>query len=81
MAAGRNREVLETLRDLGANAIIPLDQRYDSLVSSIRREQAEAGIDVVLDYLWGHPVEAMLEAMSQKGSTARGSTRSIRSGG
>ena len=67
VAAGRNREVLETLKDLGADAIIPLDQEYDSLVSSIRRERADAGIDVVIDYLWGHPAEAVLEALSQKG--------------
>lgn len=67
VVAGRNREVLEMLGDVGADAIIPLNQDYDSLVSSIRREQAEARIDVVLDYLWGHPAEAVLEAMSQKG--------------
>jgi NADPH:quinone reductase-like Zn-dependent oxidoreductase len=67
LAAGRNREALETLKALGADAIIPLDQEHDALVSSIRREWAEAGVDVVLDYLWGRPAEAVLEAMSQKG--------------
>lgn len=67
IAAGRNREVLEAIKGLGADAIIPLDQEHDSLVSWIRREWSEAGIDVVLDYLWGHPAEAVLEAMSQRG--------------
>jgi NADPH2:quinone reductase len=67
VAAGRNREMLETLKDLGADAIIPLDQKHDSLVSWIRREWTAAPIDVVLDYLWGHPAEAVLEAISQKG--------------
>lgn len=67
VAAGRNRDVLEMLKDLGADAIIPLDQEYDSLVSSIRREGADARIDVVLDYLWGRPAEAVLQATSRKG--------------
>ena len=67
VAMGRNREVLETLKDLGADAVIPLDQEHDALVSRIRREWEETGIDVVLDYLWGHPAETVLEAMSQKG--------------
>ena len=67
VAAGRNQEVLETAKDLGADSIIPLNQEHSSLVSSIRREWTEARIDVVLDYLWGHPAEAVLEAMLQKG--------------
>lgn len=67
VAAGRNREVLDKLKELGADAIIPLDQDHDSLLSAIRRELAESGLDVVLDYLWGQPAEAVLEALSQKG--------------
>jgi NADPH2:quinone reductase len=67
VAAGRNRKTLETLKELGADAIVPLDQEHDSLVASIRREWAEARIDVVLDYLWGSPAQAVLEAISQKG--------------
>jgi NADPH2:quinone reductase len=67
VAAGRNREMLERLKDLGADVIIPLDQEHDSLVSCIRREWTAARIDIVVDYLWGHPAEAVLEAISQKG--------------
>ena len=67
VAAGRNRAVLEALKGLGADAIIPLDQEHDSLVSCIREELAENRIDVVLDYLWGPPAEAFLEATLQKG--------------
>lgn len=66
VAAGRNREALEALKELGADAIVPLDQERESLISSIRRE-SEAGIDIVLDYVWGPPAEAALAAMSQKG--------------
>jgi NADPH:quinone reductase-like Zn-dependent oxidoreductase len=67
VAAGRNREALERLKELGADAIIPLDQEHDSLVSWIRREWTGARMDVVLDYLWARPAEAVLEAMSRKG--------------
>jgi NADPH2:quinone reductase len=67
IAAGRNPQVLEMLKELGADAVISLDQEHDSLVAAFRGEYAEAGVDVVLDYLWGHPAECMLEAISQKG--------------
>jgi NADPH:quinone reductase-like Zn-dependent oxidoreductase len=67
VAAGRNPQALERLRALGADAVISLDQEPAALVSAFRSELAEAGVDVVLDYLWGHPAERLLEAISQKG--------------
>jgi NADPH:quinone reductase-like Zn-dependent oxidoreductase len=74
IAVGRNPRALEQLKDLGADATISLDQEHDPLVSTFRREWAEAGVDVVLDYLWGSPAESVLEAISQRGflkSTSR----------
>jgi len=67
VAAGRNPKSLEQLKDLGADAIIPLDQEHPALVTSFRSEWAANGLDVVLDYLWGHPAEAVLESISGKG--------------
>jgi NADPH2:quinone reductase len=67
IAAGRNPEALERLKTLGADAVISLDQDQASVVSAFRGEIAEAGVDVVLDYLWGQPAELMLQAISQKG--------------
>jgi NADPH2:quinone reductase len=67
IAAGRNPQALQKLPQLGADAIISLDQEHEALVSAFRREWAEAGVDVVLDYLWGPPAESVLEAISQKG--------------
>jgi NADPH2:quinone reductase len=64
---GRNPEALEGLKELGADAVVSLDQEHDSLVSALRSEYAEAGVDVVLDYLCGQPAESMLEAISQRG--------------
>jgi NADPH:quinone reductase-like Zn-dependent oxidoreductase len=66
IAAGRNPEALEKLNSLGADAVISLEQDQTSLVSAFRTE-IEAGVDVVLDYLWGRPAELVLQAISQKG--------------
>jgi len=67
VAAGRNPKALEKLRDLGADAVISLKQEHGLLVSAFRSELAGAGVDVVLDYLWGGPAESVLEAISVKG--------------
>jgi NADPH2:quinone reductase len=67
VAAGRNPKTLEKLKDLGANAVISLKQEHGPLVSAFRSEFAEAGVDVVLDYLWGGPAESVLEAIAEKG--------------
>jgi NADPH2:quinone reductase len=67
VAAGRNPQALEKLRGLGADATVSLDQERPALVSQFRREFAEAGVDVVLDYLCGSPAESAIEAISQKG--------------
>ncbi|MGA2832892.1 MAG: zinc-binding alcohol dehydrogenase family protein [Terracidiphilus sp.] len=67
IAAGRNPQALEKLKALGADAIILLDQEHDPLVAAFKSEIEEAGVDVVIDYLWGRPAECALEAISQKG--------------
>ncbi len=67
IAAGRNPLALEKLKELGADRVVSLDQEHDRVVTAFRNEYAEAGIDVVLDYLWGHPAECVLDAISLKG--------------
>jgi NADPH2:quinone reductase len=67
IAAGRNRQTLEKLQGLSADRTISLDQEHEALVAAFRGAFAEAGVDVVLDYLWGQPAESALEAISQKG--------------
>ncbi len=67
IAAGRNPQALQKLKALGADAVISLDQEQAPLVSALRTEIAEAGVDVVLDYLWGQPAESVLQAIAQKG--------------
>jgi NADPH2:quinone reductase len=63
VAAGRNRQVLEQLPGLGADALIHLDTPRDELIEALIRGAGGAGYDVILDYLWGAPTEALLAAL------------------
>jgi NADPH2:quinone reductase len=66
IAVGRDPQE-DRLKELGADAVVRLNQDRAELASAFRREWAEAGVDVVLDYLWGQPAEILLEAIAQKG--------------
>jgi NADPH2:quinone reductase len=66
VAVGRRVDV-NALKSLGADSVISLDQEHDALVTALRREMTETGVDIVLDYLWGQPAEAVLEAIARKG--------------
>jgi len=64
VGVGRNEGVLARLGELGADATIQLDQAAGTLKEAYLSEMGE-GFDVVLDYLWGKPTEALLAAMSK----------------
>lgn len=66
IAAGRDPQE-PRLKELGADAVVSLNQERADLVAAYRREWAVSGVDVVLDYLWGQPAEILLEAIAQKG--------------
>ena|SRR5579859_101105 len=57
IAAGRDAQRLRRLIGLGADEVISLDAR----------ELVKYPVDVVLDYLWGPPVEALLETRVKVG--------------
>ncbi|HEV2489227.1 MAG TPA: zinc-binding alcohol dehydrogenase family protein [Candidatus Acidoferrales bacterium] len=63
--AGRNERVLSRLRELGADATIQIDQPKNSLKDAFAREVGDAGFDVIIDYLWGPPTEALLAAITK----------------
>lgn len=63
IATGRNRLVLDTLR---ADVTIPLDQSGEELQRAFDGEFA-AGIDIVVDYLWGSTAEALLRSAASAG--------------
>jgi NADPH2:quinone reductase len=65
IACGRNQQALEKTRALGADTTISLELPHDELVRTIRNE-IQAGVDVVLDYVWGPPAQAALEAIARR---------------
>ena len=66
VAAGRNAKTLASLQDLGADATIALDQPHQNLVEAFVREAGEIGFDVIIDYVWGPPTEALIAAITRE---------------
>jgi NADPH:quinone reductase-like Zn-dependent oxidoreductase len=63
IAAGRNPRKLEATKSLGADVTIQLEQTEENLIAAFAAA-AKDGIDIVLDYLWGAPTEALVEALT-----------------
>jgi NADPH:quinone reductase-like Zn-dependent oxidoreductase len=63
IAAGRNPQQLEAAKSLGADVAIQLEQPRKDLVEAFAAI-ARDGIDIVLDYVWGAPTEALVEALT-----------------
>jgi NADPH2:quinone reductase len=61
IATGRNREVLEAL---GADQTIALSEDEAALEQAFA-QAVEAGVDVVLDYIWGASARALLVAAAK----------------
>lgn len=66
IAAGRNEQALNTLHDLGADSTIRLDKPGQDLTEAFAREAGDSGFDVIIDYLWGPPTEALLAAITRR---------------
>lgn len=71
IATARNPAVEDELRALGADTFIALNQPSDKLVERFQHE-ISAGVDIVLDYLWGQPAECFLDAATGHGSSEAG---------
>ena len=65
IGAGRNERALGKLSELGADATIQLNQPGDSLQDAFAREAGGPGFDVIIDYVWGHPTETLLAAITR----------------
>lgn len=65
IATGRNIEGLREVAALGADVTIPLADADAALP-----EQFAAGVDVVIDYLWGGSAESLLIAAARAGRDA-----------
>jgi NADPH:quinone reductase-like Zn-dependent oxidoreductase len=69
IATGRNLEALKSVAALGADVIIPLLEDGAALEAAFM-EPFAAGVDVVIDYLWGSSAERMLIAAAKAGRDA-----------
>lgn len=67
IVTGRNQEILEELKSLGADVAISLQQNDEDVISNIKNIHQESPIDIVLDYIWGHPIEMILKALKGGG--------------
>ncbi len=66
VAAGRNQQVLSTLQEQGADATVRLNAPAQDLGEAFAREAGPSGFQVVIDYVWGRPVEVFLAAITRK---------------
>ena len=66
IATGRNRDALKSVAALGADVTIPLVEDAAALEGAFK-EQFAAGVDVVIDYLWGPSAEILLIAAAKAG--------------
>lgn len=64
IVTGRNAAALESLKRVGADTTISLEQSKDSLIDAFEA-QFHRGVDVVLDYLWGTSAESLLFAAAR----------------
>ncbi|AOJ71915.1 MULTISPECIES: quinone oxidoreductase family protein [Burkholderia] len=70
IATGRNANVLDALKSAGADVTISLAQD-DGQVARAFETHFRAGVDVVLDYLWGASARAALMAAANASPEAR----------
>ncbi|MEF0942136.1 zinc-binding dehydrogenase [Rhizobium sp. BR 362] len=64
IATGRNIDALRSLAAIGADVTIPLVENDAALEESFKQQFA-AGVDVVIDYLWGRSAERLLIAAAK----------------
>ncbi|HTP08293.1 MAG TPA: zinc-binding alcohol dehydrogenase family protein [Anaerolineae bacterium] len=80
IGTGRNPQSLKKVLELGADAVIDLTQPDAELAESFKRE-AGKGYDVILDFLWGHPTEVLIQTLvPSELSSARGRIRLVQIG-
>jgi NADPH:quinone reductase-like Zn-dependent oxidoreductase len=65
IAAGRNEHALASLGDRGADETIQISRPDDELREEFARAVGATGFQVIIDYLWGHPTEVLLSALTR----------------
>ncbi|MGG5506392.1 MULTISPECIES: quinone oxidoreductase family protein [unclassified Myroides] len=65
IVTGRNEAILEQLKHFGATQTIALTEDNEALQEQIKTIHQTTPIDVVIDYLWGKPFQAILNAFKR----------------
>jgi NADPH:quinone reductase-like Zn-dependent oxidoreductase len=66
IATGRDAQALRCVAELGADVTVALIEDDDALEERFK-EQFAAGVDIVIDYLWGRTAERLLLAAAKVG--------------
>jgi NADPH:quinone reductase-like Zn-dependent oxidoreductase len=64
IATGRDTDALKSVAALGADVTIPLMADHAAVEDAFKTQFAQ-GVDVVIDYLWGHSAECLLAAAAK----------------
>ena len=68
IATGRNAAALEELRGLGADETLSTQLGDEEFVARLQRIHRSTPVNVIIDYLWGHPAELLLTALRGTGA-------------
>jgi NADPH2:quinone reductase len=81
VGTGRDTAALRSLAALGVDSVINLRQSPDRLTQAFKDAAGEAGYNVILDFLWGRPMETLLKTLvPDKLAFARGRIRLVQIG-
>lgn len=69
ITTGRNPENLEKTKSLGADKTISLKHDDATFIKEIQKIHKDTPIDLVIDYLWGNPIELIITAIKSSGLT------------
>jgi NADPH:quinone reductase-like Zn-dependent oxidoreductase len=68
IVTGRSEKILQSLLELGADEVISLKQNDETIIAQLKAIHLNTPIDIILDYVWGHPAELILTALKGNGS-------------
>lgn len=67
ITTGRNPDSLEKTKSLGAEKTISLNQDNQAIVEQLKEIHTETPLDLVIDYLWGNPIELVIASLKGGG--------------
>ncbi len=68
IATGRNADSLEELKGLGADEVISTGLEDGAFTTALQNVHRHSPLNVVIDYLWGHTAEMILQVLKGDGS-------------